>query len=435
MRAVDIIIRKRDGAELSAQEIDFLVKGIAGGEIPDYQISAWAMAVLWRGMTIRETTRLTLAMAESGEQLDLEKWAPGAVDKHSTGGVGDKTTLVVEPVVAACGIPMMKMSGRGLGISGGTIDKLESIPGFRTNLSREEILRQIKAVGMVVCAQTAELAPVDGKLYALRDVTGTVPSIPLIASSVMSKKIASGAHAIVLDVKAGTGAFMGTVEEATTLARWMVRIGNRAGRRTVALVSGMFQPLGLAVGNALEVREAVETLRGKGPADFREHCLTVAGHMLHLGGRARDARLGQALAAEKLDDGTALDKFRALLRAQGGDERICDDFSLLPVAPCHGILAAQRSGYLAEAHAGKIGLASVHLGAGRARKGDAIDPAVGIVLRVKVGERVGKGDPLCEIHAATEDSLSQALEELEEAFIVKRQSVKPLPLFFRTIRG
>jgi pyrimidine-nucleoside phosphorylase len=337
MRAVDIIIRKRDGAELTAEEIDFLVKGIAGGEIPEYQISAWAMAVLWRGMTIRETTRLTTAMAESGEQLDLEKWAPGAVDKHSTGGVGDKTTLVVEPMVAACGIPVMKMSGRGLGISGGTIDKLESIPGFRTNLSREEILRQIKEIGMVVCAQTAELAPADGKLYALRDVTGTVPSLPLIASSVMSKKIASGARSIVLDVKAGSGAFMGTVEEATTLARWMVRIGNRTGRRMVALVSGMFQPLGLAVGNALEVREAVDTLRDAGPADFRDHCLTVAGHMLHLGGRVRDPRLGRALAAEKLADGSALSKFRALLRAQGGDERICDDLERMPVAPCRGI--------------------------------------------------------------------------------------------------
>jgi pyrimidine-nucleoside phosphorylase len=435
MRAVDIIIRKRDGAELTAEEIDFLVKGIAGGEIPEYQISAWAMAVLWRGMTIRETTRLTTAMAESGEQLDLEKWAPGAVDKHSTGGVGDKTTLVVEPMVAACGIPVMKMSGRGLGISGGTIDKLESIPGFRTNLSREEILRQIKGIGMVVCAQTAELAPADGKLYALRDVTGTVPSLPLIASSVMSKKIASGARSIVLDVKAGSGAFMGTVEEATTLARWMVRIGNRTGRRMVALVSGMFQPLGLAVGNALEVREAVDTLRDAGPADFRDHCLTVAGHMLHLGGRVRDPRLGRALAAEKLADGSALSKFRALLRAQGGDERICDDLERMPVAPCRGILAAERSGYIAEAHAGKIGLASVHLGAGRARKDDPIDPAVGIVLRVKVGGRVQKGDPLCEVHAATEESLAYALEELEEAFIIKRGKVKLLPLFYRTIRG
>jgi pyrimidine-nucleoside phosphorylase len=433
MRAVDIIIRKRDGAELTPEEIRFLVQGMTDGGIPDYQVSAWAMAVLWRGMTVRETALLTAAMAESGEQLNLDRWAPGAVDKHSTGGVGDKTTLAAGPIAAACGVPVMKMSGRGLGISGGTIDKLESIPGFRTSLSREEILRQVKEIGMVVCAQTAELAPADGKLYALRDVTGTVPSIPLIASSVMSKKIASGARAIVLDVKAGSGAFMATVEEAAMLARWMVRIGNSAGRRTVALVSGMFQPLGWAVGNALEVREAVDTLRGEGPADFRGHCLTVAGHMLHLGGRARDPRLGRALAAEALESGAALAKFRAWVRAQGGDDRICDDPALLPASPCRGILAAEKSGYVAEAHAGKIGLAAVRLGAGRARKGDAIDPAVGIVMRVKVGDRVWKGDVLCEVHAAAEEALSTAAEELRDAFTIKRGAVKPLPLFYRTI--
>jgi pyrimidine-nucleoside phosphorylase len=433
MRAIDILIHKRDGAELGPEEIDFLVKGITDGSIPDYQVAAWAMAVLWRGMTIRETTLLTLAMAGSGEQLDLEKWAPGAVDKHSTGGVGDKTTLVVEPLVAACGIPVMKMSGRGLGISGGTIDKLESIPGFRTDLARDVILQQLRDVGMVICAQTADLAPADGKLYALRDVTGTVPSLPLIAASVMSKKIASGARAIVLDVKAGSGAFMGTVAEAVVLARWMVRIGKRAGRRTAALISGMDQPLGFAVGNALEVREAVETLQGAGPADFREHCLTVAGLMLHLGGRVKNPRLGRALAMEKLADGTALAKFRTLIHAQGGEERICDDPSLLPVAPCRGILAAQKSGYLVEAHAGKIGLASVRLGAGRAKKGDPIDPAVGLVLQAKVGDPVRKGEPLCEVHAATEAGLAQAIEDLMGAFIVKREKVKPLPLFYQTI--
>ncbi len=433
MRAVDIIVHKRDGLELTGGEIDFLVRGITSGEIPDYQIAAWAMAVVWRGMTVRETVRLTLAMAASGEQLDLERWAPGAVDKHSTGGVGDKTTLVVEPIAAACGLPVMKMSGRGLGISGGTIDKLESIPGFRTALSREEILWQLREVGMVLCSQTAELAPADGKLYALRDVTGTVPSLPLIASSVMSKKIASGASAIVLDVKAGNGAFMATADEAATLARWMVQIGRRAGRKTVALVSGMFQPLGRAVGNALEVREAVETLRGGGPADFREHCLTIAGHMLAVGGRAPNPRLGRAIAAERLADGGALEKFRALVRAQGGDVRICDDPALLPVAPFRGVLAAKKSGYVAGAHAGKIGLASVRLGAGRARKGDPIDPAVGIVLRAKVGDRISKGDPLCEVFAATEAARSAALEELGGAFAIQSGRVRPLPLFYRTI--
>jgi pyrimidine-nucleoside phosphorylase len=435
VRAVDIIIRKRDGAELDGEEIDFLVKGIADGDIPDYQIAAWAMAVLWRGMTIRETARLTKTMAESGERLDLDRWAPGAVDKHSTGGVGDKTTLVAGPIVAACGVPVVKMSGRGLGISGGTIDKWESIPGFRTSLSREEILRQVKEIGLVACTQTAELAPADGKLYALRDVTGTVPSLPLIASSVMSKKIASGARALVLDVKAGSGAFMGTVAEAAGLARWMVRIGKRAGLRTVALVSGMFQPLGLAVGNALEVREAVEALRGAGPADLRGHCLTIAAHMLRAGGRVGNVRIGRALAEEKLGDGTALEKFRALVRAQGGDGRICDDVSLLPAAPCRGILAAEKSGFVAEAHAGRIGLASVRLGAGRARKGDAIDPAVGIVLRVKVGDRIRAGEALCEIHAASPESLAQAGDELKAAFMVQSRKAEPLPLFYGTIRG
>ncbi len=434
MRAVDIIIRKRDGGELTAEEIGFLVKGMAGGEIPDYQIAAWAMAVLWRGMTIRETIELTQAMANSGERLDLEKWAPGAVDKHSTGGVGDKTTLVVGPIVAACGVPVVKMSGRSLGNSGGTIDKWESIPGFRTALSREEILRQVKEIGLVACAQTAELAPADGRLYALRDATGTVPSLPLIAASIMSKKLATGARAIVLDVKAGSGAFMETVPEAATLARWMVRIGRGAGCRTVALVSGMFQPLGLAVGNALEVREAIETLRGAGPADFREHCLTIAAVMLQTGGRVRDARLGRALAAEKLDRGEALAKFRALVRAQGGDERVCDDLSRLPAAKCRGILAAEKTGYIAEARAGRIGLASVRLGAGRARKGDAIDPSVGVVLRLKVGDRVKQGEPLCEVHAASPDALSQALNELTIAFRIVHGKVKPLPLFYKTIR-
>ena len=435
MRTVDIIVRKRDGCELTGGDIDFLVGGIAGGSIPDYQIAAWAMAVLWRGMTIRETTRLTLAMARSGEQLETEQWAPGAVDKHSTGGIGDKTTLAVGPIVAACGVPVVKMSGRGLGISGGTIDKLESIPGFRTALSPGEIRRQAREVGLVVCAQTAELAPADGKLYALRDVTGTVPSLPLIAASVMSKKIAAGARAIVLDVKAGNGAFMKTAAEAAVLARWMVRIGKGAGRRTVALVSGMFQPLGWAAGNALEVSEAVQTLRGEGPPDFRAHCLTLAGHMLHLGGRAADSRRGRALAASILEDGSALAKFRQFLRAQGGDDRICDDPARLPSAPCRGTLEAERAGWLAQAHAGKIGAACVRLGAGRSKKGEPVNPAVGIVLRVKVGDRVKAGDALCEIHAASPESLARAKEELTEAFVLRRGKVEPLPLFYRTIRN
>jgi pyrimidine-nucleoside phosphorylase len=433
MRAVDIIVRKRDGLELSAEEIDYFVCGITTGEVPDYQTSAWAMAVLWRGMTLRETDALTLSLARSGEQIDLAGIAPGAVDKHSTGGVGDKTTLVVGPIAAACGIPFIKMSGRSLGTSGGTIDKLESIPGFRTALSRDEILERIKTVGLVLCSQTAELAPADGKLYALRDVTGTVPSLPLIAASVMSKKIAAGAPAIVLDVKAGSGAFMPTVEEAAQLARWMVRIGLRAGRRMVALVSGMFQPLGNAVGNALEVSEAIDTLRGGGPEDFRQHCLMIAAHMLRVSGRAADLRTSREMAEESLHSGAAMSKFRALLASQGGDEEVCEDPRILPSAPNRGILSAERSGFIAQADAGIIGAASVRLGAGRAKKGDAVDPSVGFVLRVKVGDKVRKGDPLCEIHTSSPESLAQAMVELRPAFATRRAKVKPLPLFYRTI--
>jgi pyrimidine-nucleoside phosphorylase len=435
MRAVDIIVKKRDGGELSPEEIRFVVQGITAGEIPDYQISAWAMAVLWRGMTLRETTDLTLALADSGEQLNLSEIAPNTVDKHSTGGVGDKTTLVVGPIAAACGIPVVKMSGRGLGASGGTIDKLESIPGFRTALSREEILDRARAVGLVICSQTAELAPADGRLYALRDVTGTVPSPALIAASVMSKKIAAGAQAIVLDVKAGPGAFMPTVAEAEDLARWMVRIGRRAGRRMSALVSGMFQPLGCAVGNALEVCEAVCTLRGGGPEDFREHCLTVAAHMLRLGGRATGLNAARAIAEESIRSGAALAKFKALLASQGGDEEVCENPAVLPSAPCRGTLCAPQSGYLAKADAGIIGAASIRLGAGRAAKGDAIDPSVGFLVRVKVGDKIQKGDALCEIHASSPESLADAREEIHPAFVIRRSRVEPLPLFYRTVTG
>ncbi len=306
MRAVDIIIKKRDRQKLDRAEIEYFVEGFTRGDIPDYQVSAWAMAVLLNGMDEQETTDLTMAMANSGERLDLSQVVPVAVDKHSTGGVGDKTTLVVEPLVAACGLPVGKMSGRGLGFSGGTIDKLESIPGYRTDLTKAEFLRQLGSLGLVLTGQSADLAPADGKLYALRDVTGTVQSIPLIASSVMCKKIAAGAQAIVLDVKVGLGAFMQTLDDARELSHRMVAIGKLSGRRVAALLADMNQPLGSAVGNALEVREAIETLRGGGPADFREHCLTLASYLLLLGGKSASIEAARALAVATLDRGSSL---------------------------------------------------------------------------------------------------------------------------------
>jgi pyrimidine-nucleoside phosphorylase len=433
MRAVDIIIKKRDKHKLTTDEINFFIQGFTKGDIPDYQASAWAMAVLLNGMDLEETTDLIIAMARSGEMLDLSSVVEIAVDKHSTGGVGDKTTLVVEPLVASCGLPVGKMSGRGLGFTGGTLDKLESIPGFRTDLTTQEFLRQLKEVGLVLTGQTGDLAPADGKFYALRDVTGTVQSIPLIAASVMSKKIAGGAQAIVFDVKIGLGAFMQTKEEATTLAELMVSIADMVDRKAVAVLSDMNQPLGQAVGNALEVREAIDTLHGKGPADFREHCLVVAAHMLRLGGKVANEDEGRKLAEEALDTGRAWQTFRTLVRAQGGDLAYVDDPELLPRASLVEPVLAQVSGYAQEIHARLVGEASVHLGAGRLRKGDPIDHAVGILVHTKVGERVEDGQPLFTIHANDQASLAEARQTLLEAAIICEQPVDPLPLFYGVV--
>ena len=435
MRAVDVIVKKREGGELTRAEIDFFVAGFNRGEIPDYQAAAWAMAVVLRGMSGRETLYLTEALAASGEQIDLTGVVPLAVDKHSTGGVGDKTTLAVEPIVAACGVPVGKMSGRGLGYSGGTLDKLESIPGFRVSLSRQEFLDQLARIGLVLCGQTADLAPADGKLYALRDVTGTVPSVPLIASSVMSKKIAGGARAIVLDVKAGSGAFMGTVEQAVELARRMVDIGRRTGRRVTALIADMNQPLGRAVGNALELREAIETLHGQGPADFREHCLTVAGHLLLLAGKADSLRIAKRLAAEAIDSGAAWERFRMLVQAQGGDVHVVDNPERLPRAALISPVPAPRSGYLAAADARQVGETVVALGGGRSRKDDPIDHAVGAVVHYKVGDAVEAGAPLFTVHANDPAQRDAAVERLLEAHRFSRKRVPPLPLFHRTLRS
>jgi len=433
VRAVDIIAKKRDGGELSTEEIQFLIQGFVRGDIPDYQMAAWLMAVVWRGMTMRETVDLTLAMAHSGEILDLSGLAPIVVDKHSTGGVGDKTSLVVVPLVASLGLPVGKMSGRGLGFSGGTLDKLESIPGFTVNLSREEFLRTLKAHGVVLAGQSADLAPADGKLYALRDATATVESLPLIASSVMSKKIAAGAHAIVLDVKVGSGAFMKTVQDAAVLAHTMVEIGRGVGRRVVAILSNMDQPLGHAVGNALEVKEAIATLHGRGPADFTELCLTIASHMLTLGNKAPTLDAARTMAVAALTDGRAFAKFRELVTAQGGDVSRVDTPDLLPQARLVETLPAPRSGYIAHLDAATVGLTSVLLGGGRSKKGESIDHAVGIVVHHKVGDRVQSGDALITVHANDEAKLRQALGRLQDAYVWSDHPVSPPPLIHQVI--
>jgi pyrimidine-nucleoside phosphorylase len=434
MNAVDIIIKKRDHKELTSEEITFFIQGLTKGSIPDYQVAAWAMAVLLNGMTDRETTDLTLAMANSGEILDLSKIVPIEVDKHSTGGVGDKTTLVVEPLVAACGLPVGKMSGRGLGFSGGTLDKMESIPGFRTALTQEEFINLLKTKGLVLAGQSGDLAPADGKLYSLRDVTGTVQSIPLIASSVMSKKIAGGAQAIVLDVKVGFGAFMKNLQEARQLSRLMVAIGKLSHRKVVALLSDMNQPLGHAVGNALEVKEAIDTLQGHGPKDFTEHCLTVGSHMLVIGEKAKTLKDGRKMIEKALSEGKGLAKFRELVENQGGDSSFVDHPEKFKLAPVVREVSSPQTGYLKEINAQEIGEASVEMGAGRVKKEDAIDHAVGIIVHYKVGDKVQKGTTLYTLHAKDETSLLRAQERVLKACKFSRQVCEPLPLFYEVIR-
>lgn len=430
MRAVDIIIKKRECGELTSQEIEFFIKGFTNGEIPDYQASAFAMAVLLNGMTAFETADLTLAMARSGQVLDLSKIVDLAVDKHSSGGVGDKTSISVMPMVAACGLPVGKMSGRGLGFSGGTLDKLESIPGYRVDLTTEEFKKQLKEKGIVLTGQSLDLAPADGKMYALRDVTGTVPSLPLIASSIMSKKIAAGAQAIVLDVKTGLGAFMQTLDEARKLADLMMDIGRLAGRKTVALLSDMNQPLGHAVGNALEVIEAIETLKGGGAPDYREHCLHVAAHVLVVGKKAQDLEAGRALAEKCIADGSAFEKLCVLVEAQGGDVTYVHDTSKFERAKYVEVVNAPQSGCISQIHARGVGEASVALGAGRAKKSDSIDHAVGLIIHKKVGDQIQAGEPLFEVHANDEAKLAEARQAVLTAHQISPEFVSPLPLFY-----
>jgi pyrimidine-nucleoside phosphorylase len=391
------------------------------------------MAILINGMSARETTDLTLAMARSGEILDLSRVVPIAVDKHSTGGVGDKTSLVVAPTVASCGLPVGKMSGRGLGFSGGTLDKLESIPGFRSNLTTEEFIQQLKTIGIVLTGQSADLAPADGKLYALRDVTCTVQSIPLIASSIMSKKIAAGARAILLDVKVGQGAFMTDLKDARILAELMVEIGEMVGRKTIAILSDMNQPLGQAVGNSLELQEALETLKGRGPDDFHEHCLVTSSYMLELGGLADNEKQGRKIADIALSSGEAFKRFREFIQAQGGDTQYVDNPGLLAKARFILSVKSPHSGYLAEINAREAGESAVLLGGGRERKGEPIDYTVGIIVHHKIGDKVKAGDALFTLHANDEEKLKQAEQKMLKAHKWSDEPVQPLLLFYGVI--
>lgn len=403
MRMVDIIEKKRDGQELTTAEINFFIEGYTKGEIPDYQASALAMAIYFQDMNNRERADLTRAMVESGDTIDLSAIDGIKVDKHSTGGVGDTTTLVLAPLVASLGVPVAKMSGRGLGHTGGTIDKLESIAGFHVELTREQFIDLVNRDKVAVIGQSGNLTPADKKLYALRDVTGTVNSIPLIASSIMSKKIAAGADAIVLDVKTGDGAFMKTQEDAEELAHAMVRIGNHVGRKTIAIISDMSQPLGFAIGNALEVKEAIETLQGKGPKDLTELVLTLGSQMVILAGKAKTSEEAKEMLLDAIHSGKALAKFKEFLANQGGDASIVDDLTKLPQAKYKIELPAKQSGYISRMVADEIGVASMILGAGRATKEDVIDLAVGLVLHKKVGDKVEEGESILTIYSNHEN--------------------------------
>lgn len=434
MHVIDIIAKKRDRFELTHEEIEFMVRGIARDEIPEYQVAAWAMAVFIRGMNEDETTTLTLAMARSGAILDLSSVAPIVADKHSSGGVGDTTTLVIAPWVAACGVPVGKMSGRGLSFGGGTIDKLESIPGFRIDLSAEEFTTQLREHGVAITGQTHDLAPADGKLYALRDVTATVDSVPLIASSIMSKKIAAGTNVIVLDVKAGRGAFMKTEADAVALADLMVKIGQGSGRRVSAVIGDMSQPLGYAIGNSLEVIEAIETLKGNGPPDLYELCLTVASQMLLLSNAAANEEEARLTLEHTMRRGAALSKFIEWIQAQGGDERVVFDYARLPRATLLADVRAEQDGFVTGVDALELGLTCVLLGGGREKKNEPIDYAVGLVVHKKVGDPVRAGDGLVTIHANDPRKLEQATARARAAFSLGDAPVTPPPLIHGIIQ-
>ncbi len=422
MRMVDLIEKKRDGHELSTEEINFIISGYTDGTIPDYQVSALTMAIVFQGMSERERADLTMAMVESGDQINLSQIEGIKVDKHSTGGVGDTTTLVLGPLVAAVGVPVAKMSGRGLGHTGGTIDKLESVEGFHVEIDNDEFIQLVNKNKIAVIGQSGNLTPADKKLYALRDVTATVESIPLIASSIMSKKIAAGADAIVLDVKTGAGAFMKTLDDSRELAHAMVRIGNNVGRRTMAVISDMSQPLGFAIGNALEVKEAIDTLKGEGPADLTELCLTLGSHMVYLAERANSLPEARTMLEKAMEDGSALEKLKVFLSSQGGDGSIVDHPEKLPQAKFIVELEAKEDGYVAEIVADEVGTAAMLLGAGRVTKESVIDLAVGLVLRKKIGDHVKKGDSLVTIYSNFEN-IDEVKQKLYDNIKVTSQKV------------
>ncbi|HHW72502.1 MAG TPA: pyrimidine-nucleoside phosphorylase [Firmicutes bacterium] len=433
MRTAELIQKKRDGGRLSREELEFLVSGYVRGEIPDYQMAAWAMAVFFQGMDAEETADLTLIMANSGDTLDLSAIKGFKADKHSTGGVADTTTLVLAPLVASTGVRVAKMSGRGLGHTGGTVDKLESIPGFKTSLSAREFIDQVNQIGISVVGQSGELAPADKLLYALRDVTATVESIPLIASSIMSKKIAAGSDGFVLDVKVGRGAFLKKEEDALALAKSLVQIGKLVRKPTVALVTDMNQPLGRSIGNALEVKEAIQTLQGRGPRNLTELCLQLGTEMLVLAGAAADAAEARSRLEHSLRSGLAFDKFKEWVAAQGGDPRVAEDISLLPQASFQQDILAPRRGFVQEIDPLTLALTAMHLGAGRATKDAAIDLAVGIEVQVGVGDLVSAGDVLARIHANDPKQLAAAVVEAAPAFVIGEAEPPRRPLVYGKI--
>lgn len=433
MRMYDIIHKKRNGGELSEKEIKFFVNGYTDGSIPDYQASALCMAIYFRGMNADETAALTLAMADSGDRIDLSGIDGFTVDKHSTGGVGDKTSLIVAPIVAANGGKVAKMSGRGLGHTGGTVDKLESIPGFRTSLTPDEFIKQVNDIGLCIVGQTGELAPADKKLYALRDVTATVESIPLIASSIMSKKLAAGSQGIVLDVKTGSGAFMKTVEDSERLAEEMVSIGKAAGRKVTALITDMDIPLGASVGNSLEVIEAIKTLKGEGEKNLTEVCLSLAAQMLCMV-TGRDDMVCRKMAKKSIEDGSALNKLREMITAQGGNADVIDNSGAFKQPKFYVDIISERDGYISRTDAERVGIASVILGAGREKKGDPIDPSAGIILKKKTGDFVSKGDVLATFYTDDETRIDVAKREFLDALIFGNEKPSKQKLIYKIIK-